>query len=130
MIPAVPNLCLWPRQAQPRLVNQRRRLKRLSRWLVGHPNGGQLSQFLIDQREQFLSGSGVALLDGIQQSRHVAHGTVVAAAGKRLKPPIVANPPGSEGKKWDETAASNHHRVFASGVFACERGWASHSFTV
>ena len=24
----------------------------------------------------------------------------------------------------------DHHRVFASGVFSCERGWVSHTFTV
>src|SRR5439155_13368048 len=31
---------------------------------------------------------------------------------------------------WAPRSHSNHHRVFASGVLAGGRGWASHSFTV
>ena len=87
MIPIAPNLRLRPDQTQPRFVNQGRRLKRLPRRLVGHPNGGQLSQFLIDQREQFLGSLRVARLSAIKDVGHVAHATknIMTRANGKVK---------------------------------------------
>ena len=31
------------------------------------------AQFFIDEREQFLSGLGVVLLDGVEDAGHIAH---------------------------------------------------------
>jgi hypothetical protein len=42
---------------------------------LGHPLGSQLTQFVIDQRQELLGGGRVALLDGGQDARDVAHGS-------------------------------------------------------
>ena len=76
---------LGPRQAQPRFVNQRRRLKRLSRRLVRHPNGRQLSQFLIDQRQQLLGSLGIAPLNAVEKVGHVAHALIRNSGRKRVQ---------------------------------------------
>ena len=62
----------WPRPSQSRsppgrpaqvgLVDQRRGLERLPRLLPGQPLGGQLAEFLVDQRQQFLRGAGDRLV--------------------------------------------------------------------
>ena len=61
-------------QTQPSFMNQRRRLERLSGSLVRHPGGCQFAQLLIDQREEFVSGLRIALLDSRQDARYIAHG--------------------------------------------------------
>src|SRR6266446_1558683 len=60
-------------QAKPSFVNQRRGLERLTRRFVGHLRRRELAQLLIHQREQFVGGVGVALLDGRQDMSDVAH---------------------------------------------------------
>jgi len=41
--------------------------------LVGHLQRRELAQLLIDQRQQFIGGMGVALLDAIEDAGHIAH---------------------------------------------------------
>ncbi len=42
------------------------RLERLARRLLRHPLGGQLAQFIVDQRQKLLGRLRVALLDGFR----------------------------------------------------------------
>jgi hypothetical protein len=58
-------------------VNQGGGLERLTGGFVRHPGGRQFTQFLIDQREQFVGGLGIASLDGRQDARYIAHGSKV-----------------------------------------------------
>ncbi len=50
-------------QPQIGLVDQGRGLERLARLLVREPQGCQLPQLVVDQRQQLLGGPRVALLD-------------------------------------------------------------------
>jgi hypothetical protein len=60
-------------QSQVRLVDQRGRLQRLARFLLGKPLGGEPAEFVVDQRQQLLGGGSVTLLDGGQDTRGLAH---------------------------------------------------------
>ena len=60
-------------EPQPRLMDERGGLQRLVRRFVGHLVGGELAQFFIDQRQQFIGGFGVAVFDGLQNLGDVAH---------------------------------------------------------
>jgi hypothetical protein len=68
------HLSVSARHSQPRLVNERGGLQRLAGGFAGHPLRGQSAQFLIDQREKFFGGFGVAVLDAVENARNVAHG--------------------------------------------------------
>jgi hypothetical protein len=54
-------------------MDERGGLQRLVRRFVGHLVGGELAQFFIDQRQQFISGFGVALFDGVENVGDVVH---------------------------------------------------------
>ena len=58
----VPFLILVPNQPKPGFVNERGGLQRMTLRFVGHLVRGQAPQFFIDQRQQFIGGSGIALL--------------------------------------------------------------------
>src|SRR5438045_2144270 len=73
MAAILPCLLLRSDQAQPRFMHQRRRLQSLIRRFTSHFACRQLSQFSVDQRQQFISCLGIALLDRIQNVRDVAH---------------------------------------------------------
>src|SRR5262249_10327503 len=60
-------------EPQPGLVDERGRLQRLAGSLVGHLAGGQPTQLLIDDGQQFLGSIGCALLDGVEDARDIAH---------------------------------------------------------
>ena len=60
-------------QTQPGLVNQRGGLECLTGLFVGHLVRGKFAQLLIDQRQQFVGGSAIALLDGCQDVSDIAH---------------------------------------------------------
>ena len=62
---------------EPRLVHESRGLQRLSGFLIGHADNGQLSQLLIDQRQQLIRGLRFASFDGIEQLRNVGHGGIL-----------------------------------------------------
>src|SRR5262245_27750418 len=64
---------LIPYQSQIRLVHQRRGLERLSRLLVRQLRGGQLPQFVIDERQELLGGLRIAGVDLREDACHVAH---------------------------------------------------------
>jgi hypothetical protein len=72
---AIPVLvgAIVPRQAQISLVNQRRRLKRLSWRLVGEPLRRQPAQLLVDQRQQLVRGFWIAVREGGQKVGYVVH---------------------------------------------------------
>src|SRR5262245_34520176 len=64
---AIPLLCpLLIDQAKIRLMDQCSCLQGLPGLFLGHPLGSQFAQFIIDQRQQLLSGVPIALLDGAQ----------------------------------------------------------------
>ena len=54
------------RETQIRFVDQRGRLQRLAGRLMRHFRRRQLAQLFIDEREQFLGGLGVALLNAVE----------------------------------------------------------------
>lgn len=54
-------------------MNQRSRLERLARFLLGHFLSGQLPQLVVDQRQKLLGSRRIALLDGVQDLRNVGH---------------------------------------------------------
>jgi hypothetical protein len=60
-------------EPEVRLVDERGGLEGLAGSLLGHPRGGELAQLVVDEREQFLRGAGVALVDGVQDPRDVGH---------------------------------------------------------
>ena len=54
-------------------MHQRSRLRRVPGLFVGQPNGRELAQLVVDQRQQLLRGVRVALLDGRQDTGNLAH---------------------------------------------------------
>src|SRR5262249_58655145 len=74
MTPAIPVLWLIAAdQPKVRLVNQGRGLERLARPLGGQPGRGQLTQLVVDEREQLFGRTRVASLDGGQDVGDVTH---------------------------------------------------------
>ena len=55
-------------------MHERGGLEGLARRFIGHADRGQLAQFLENQRQQFVRGSGVALLDGLQHLGDLVQG--------------------------------------------------------
>ncbi len=47
---------------------------------VSHPGRGKLAEFLINQREQFVGGHGVALLSAIEDAGDIAHRVITLPA--------------------------------------------------
>ena len=73
-MPAVlPSLMLIADQPQISLMHQSGGLQSLSGRQEGHFVGSESAQFLIDQREQFVSGFAVAVLDPLEDLGDVAH---------------------------------------------------------
>jgi hypothetical protein len=60
-------------QSQVRLVDQGGGLKRLPGLLLGQLRRRQFAQLVVDERQELLGGVGVALFDGRQDARHIAH---------------------------------------------------------
>lgn len=58
---------------QPGLVNECGRLESLTRRFPRHLGRGECAQFLVNQRQQFLSGFGIALLNAVEDAGEVAH---------------------------------------------------------
>jgi hypothetical protein len=54
-------------------MHQRRGLQGLPRRFAGHFVRGQPAQFLVNQREQFVRGLRVALLNGVKDAGDIAH---------------------------------------------------------
>ncbi len=70
-----PALVFVSGNTQPGFVNERRGLERLARLFAGHFGGGQLAQFRIDERKQFLGGAGIAVSGGLQDAGDLAQVT-------------------------------------------------------
>jgi hypothetical protein len=60
-------------QPQIGLVDQSSGLEGLAGLLLSEPLGRELAEFIIDQREQPVGGTRIALLDGRDNSRDFAH---------------------------------------------------------
>ena len=72
---AVPMLpLLHVHQPKIDLVNQRCRIQRLARPLLGQLTRRELSQFVVNQWQELLGSMGIALFDGGQDASHVTHG--------------------------------------------------------
>ena len=54
-------------------MHERGGLKRVAGLFAGHLRAGELAQFGIDEREQFLPGAGIPVLDGFEKTGDVAH---------------------------------------------------------
>lgn len=63
-------------QSEPGFVHKSRGLERVTGGLIGHPRGGEFAEFLVDQRQQFLRGLGVATLSSIQDLGDLAQALV------------------------------------------------------
>ena len=60
-------------QSQPSLMHQRCRLECVAGSLAGHLMRRQFAQLLINQRQQFRCGIGIAVVNGTEKSGDVAH---------------------------------------------------------
>ena len=58
-------------------MHQRGGLQRLSGFLIGHADDGQLAQFLIDQRQQLIGRLRIARINGVEQLGNVGHGPII-----------------------------------------------------
>jgi hypothetical protein len=67
----MPLAVLIAHQSQPGLVNERGGLKRLTRRFQRHLGRRQSAQLIIDHRQEFLCGFGVALRQGFENVRDV-----------------------------------------------------------
>src|SRR5438132_5682262 len=73
-VPGMPLLTLRAlNESNVGFVDQRRRLERLARLFLGQLLRRQLAQLIVDERQELLSAVGVALLDGGQDVRDIAH---------------------------------------------------------
>jgi len=75
MSAAVPMGWTTADQPEPCLMDQGCGLEGVAGRFLGHLVRCQLAQFLIDQREQFLCGFAIALLDALKDLGDVAHAT-------------------------------------------------------
>src|SRR5262249_9638627 len=87
--------------------------------------GGEPSQLVVDERQEFIGGPRIAPLDRRQDPRHVAHRgpPEVAARGRfeRLRPrspgpaaprlPTPTDQPNRRRKAWQATASPGHGRI-------------------
>ena len=62
-----------------RLMNQCGGLERVLRRLLGHLLSGEVSQLVIDQREELLGGGGIAVLDLRKDLCDINHDPIVAS---------------------------------------------------
>jgi len=72
MAPAIEFRVGIAHEPKPGLVDERRGLQRVARRFPRHFGRRQLAQFLIDQRQQFIRGLGVASLDRRENAGNVA----------------------------------------------------------
>ena len=75
MVAAVPILLGRADEPQPGFMDQSGRLQGITSGLLRHVVGGESSKFLIDQRQQFLRGFAIALLDAFENLGDIAHAT-------------------------------------------------------
>jgi hypothetical protein len=64
-------------QPQPGFMHQGGGLQRLMGRFIGHARGRELAQLAIDQRQQFIGGLGIAVLDGLQNAGNVAQSATI-----------------------------------------------------
>src|SRR5208283_2085372 len=69
----LPGRLLVAAQAQPGLVHERRRLKRVPVGFAGHLRIGELAQLIIDKRQQLLGGLRITLPCAVQDDGDLMH---------------------------------------------------------
>ena len=72
MSAAVPLLAGGADQSQPGFVHEGGGLQRVAGRFTGHLLGSELSEFLINQRKQLVSGLGIALVNRFEDMRGLA----------------------------------------------------------
>lgn len=77
-------------------VNERGRLERMIRPLHRHPSSGQILEGLINQWQQLLRRRGIALIDSIEDLRHVIHIVQTTERSDRMR--VILS-----GKIWNAT---------------------------
>src|ERR1043166_493419 len=73
MTASIPLVLARADQTQVGFMHQRGGLKGLAGLLLGHLVGGQPAQLTINQRQQFTSRLGIALLNRFENAGHLAH---------------------------------------------------------
>ena len=73
MAAVLPILILGASESEPSLLHEGGGLEGLTRRLVRHFVRGEFAQFVIDHREQPVSGAGIALMDRVQKLGDLAH---------------------------------------------------------
>lgn len=73
MSPVLPLRLLIATQAQPSFVNESGGLQGLAGILTGHFLRGELAQFLIDQRQEFVRRLRIALIQALKDDSEFAH---------------------------------------------------------
>src|SRR5262249_31887000 len=120
-------------QSQVRFMDQGRGIERLPRLLVRELLGRQFAQLLVDQRQELLGGGRIALLDGGQDARDVAHavkhnrrGGARPAAGrvstrggrvpgqKQQPPGVIDRAAGCPSRDWRWTLSGSKTRFFSA----------------
>src|SRR4030095_6737052 len=76
MSPILP-IVAFADEPNPRLMDQRRGLKRLSAGFLGHASVGELAQFFIDQRQKVLRCLRIPRINGVEQLRYVGHEGII-----------------------------------------------------
>src|SRR5262245_17072030 len=66
-------LILSPDKSQIRLMNQGRRLEGLPRLFLSQFGECQLAQLFVNQRQELLGALPIALVNAVQNARHVGH---------------------------------------------------------
>ena len=110
MSAAIPLDVLVADQPQPGLMHQGRGLQGLPRGFLGQPMGSQMAQLLIDQGKQLIGGSGIAMLDGVEDARDLAHWVGPGDAAPSF-PPRRRVLLGRSGQAPDQRLGFAHKRV-------------------
>src|SRR5579872_2493901 len=55
------------------LMDERSWIQGLARGLRGHPHGGELSQLVVDEREQVSGGVAVTAVRSFEKAEHIGH---------------------------------------------------------
>ena len=79
MAAVAPFVPLRLHETQIRFMNQRRGLQSMARMLVSHLHRRQSSQFLVNQRQQFVGGFPISFLKTFENPGDIAHGLLAAS---------------------------------------------------
>jgi hypothetical protein len=86
MRPAIPSFILISRQSEPRFVDEGGGLQRVAASFVRHSGGSQLTEFIVNEREQFHRGLRISVPGGVKDVRYVAHAREVNGSKPNCNP--------------------------------------------